>query len=100
MKLLWFISFVFLQKIAGIFREVYNADMIMEKWEYTIIFSEVKGWINKKLDPEMQNRMNILGNSGWELVSFAPMSGNNTTAWGAATSNFILVFKRRIKTNE
>lgn len=78
---------------------VYNVDTIMEKWEYAIIFSEVKGWINSKLDPETQNRMNILGNSGWELVSFTPMSGNNTTAWGAATSNFILVFKRQIKTN-
>lgn len=71
----------------------------MEKWEYKIIFSEVKGWINKKLDPAMENTMNTLGMNGWELVSFTPMSGNNTTAWGAATSNFILVFKRQIKTD-
>lgn len=71
----------------------------MEKWEYKIIFSEVKGWINKKLDPAMENTMNTLGINAWELVSFTPMSGNNTTAWGAATSNFILVFKRQIKSN-
>ena len=71
--------------------------MIMEKWEYTIIFSEVKGWINKKLDPEMQNRMNILGNSGWELVSFAPMSGNNTTAWGATDIKFYSCFQKTNK---
>lgn len=71
----------------------------MEKWEYTIIFSEVKGLINKKPDPTMQDRMNVLGENGWELVSFTPMSGNTITAFGAATSNFILVFKRQRKIN-
>lgn len=66
----------------------------MKNWEYKIVFSEVKGFIKTKLDPAMEVSMNELGGIGWELVSFAPMSGNTTTAWGAATSNFVLVFKR------
>ena len=67
----------------------------MKQWEYKIVFSEVKGWITRKPDPTLGASMNELGASGWELVSFTPMSGNTSTAWGAATSDFVLVFKRQ-----
>lgn len=74
-------------------------DVIMEKWEYKIFLTDVKGWINKKLDPKVEENMNIIGIHGWELVSIAPLAGNTTTAWGAGTGSFVLVFKRQIKTN-
>lgn len=67
----------------------------MEKWEYKIVMSELKGFIKSKLDPAMEAGMNELGGEGWELISCSPMSGNNTGAWGASTSNFVLVFKRQ-----
>jgi len=71
----------------------------MEKWEYKIIApkADFKGWINTKLDPKIEESMNILGLNGWELVGIAPFAGNTTVAWGAGTGNFILVFKRQIK---
>lgn len=69
----------------------------MSNWEYTVLFSEVKGWISKKPDPAMEEAMNELGRQGWELISCVPMSGNTTTAWGAATSDFVLVFKRSLR---
>lgn len=65
------------------------------KWEYKIVFSEVKSWLKTKPDPALESSINGLGQEGWELVSCTPMSGNNSMVWGAATSNFVLAFKRQ-----
>ena len=67
----------------------------MEKWEYKIMSPEVKGWISKKIDPKAEQILNELGNEGWELVSITPLAGNTSTAWGAGTGNFVLIFKRK-----
>ncbi len=66
----------------------------MEKWEYKIISFEVKGWINKKIDPETERALNELGSSGWELTSVAPIGGG-TGGWGAETSKFAFIVKRK-----
>ena len=66
----------------------------MEKWEYKIINIEIKGWVNKQIDPKTEQLLNELGNDGWELVSIAPIGGG-VGGWGAETSSFAFIFKRK-----
>ena len=43
---------------------------ILEKWEYTSIKTEAKGFLGGILDISyFDNELNILGEQGWELVS-------------------------------
>lgn len=63
----------------------------MEKWEYTTIKVEFKGFIGGKLDIEQFNyEMNKLGEQGWELVS-----SFTTNAGQGYSREAIAVFKRR-----
>lgn len=70
----------------------------MEQWEYKIIRLEVKdlvkGWINKKVDTGSEQLLNELGNDGWELTGIAPIGGG-TGGWGAETSSYTFIFKRK-----
>ena len=66
----------------------------MEKWEYKIITLKVEGWINKKIDSQAEKQLNELGNEGWELICNAPIGGG-TGGWGAETSGFAFIFKRK-----
>ena len=66
----------------------------MEKWEYKIISLEVKGWINRKIDPKTEQLLNELGKDGWELTGIAPIGGG-TGGWGAETSSYTFIFKRK-----
>ena len=66
----------------------------MEQWEYKIISLEVKGWINRKIDPKTEQLLNELGNDGWELTGIAPIGGG-TGGWSAETGSFALIFKRK-----
>ena len=68
----------------------------MEKWEYKIIYLQIKGFVNKKIDPEAENQLNALGNEGWELVGTAAIGGR-AGGWGAETSCFAFIFKRAIE---
>ena len=67
----------------------------MEKWEYKIITQDLKGWAVKKIDPKTEQDLNELGDKGWELVSFTPLAGRTSNAWGASTGAFVSVFKRK-----
>lgn len=64
----------------------------MEQWEYKIISPEVKGWVNKKIDPKTEQLLNELGNDGWELVSIAPLKSGG---WDTGSEKFVLIFKRK-----
>lgn len=67
----------------------------MEKWEYKIINPEVKGWVDKRIDPESEQQLNELGNQGWELVSIAHLTSGAGGGWGGDTKTFIFIFKRK-----
>ena len=67
----------------------------IERWEYKIISPEVKGLVDREVDPKTQQLLNTLGNDGWELVSMAPLAGNTVVAWGAVSVNFVFVLKRK-----
>lgn len=53
----------------------------MERWEYKSLKVETKGFLGGILDTDdFDNKLNLLGEQGWELVScFATNSGNGTT---------------------
>ena len=65
----------------------------MKKWEYKIISLEVKGWINRKIDPKTEKLLNEFGGDGWELTGIASIGGG-TGGWGAETGSFAMIFKR------
>ena len=65
----------------------------MEKWEYKMLIPEVKGFINRKLDPKINEELNTLGDNGWELISVSPLT--DVASWGSQTKSFIFIFKRK-----
>lgn len=64
------------------------------KWEYKIESFEVKGWVSRKVDPKIKQRMSELGENGWELTGVLPLGGKHG-GWGAETGSFTLIFKRQ-----
>lgn len=63
----------------------------MERWEYTSIKVETKGFMGGILDIEDFNyELNRFGEQGWELVSCLTTSSRNS-----ATKEVVAVFKRR-----
>ena len=66
----------------------------MGKWEYKIIIPEIKGWIDKKINPdELEKTLNTLGENGWELVSVSSLTGQS--GWGSETKGIYFIFKRK-----
>lgn len=67
------------------------------KWEYRTVVFEVSGWfIGGKLDGQaFNNRLNQLGEQGWELVS---VFDTNFTQGG--TRDVIAVLKRPIESEQ
>jgi len=65
------------------------------KWEYRTVVFEVPGWfIGGKLDGEKFNdRLNQLGEEGWELVSVF----DTKFAQGGGTRDVVAVLKRPMK---
>ncbi len=63
------------------------------KWEYATVTFEAKGWfLGGKLDGEQfNNRLNKLGQEGWELVSVF-----DTNMHEGVTRYVVAVFKRPI----
>lgn len=50
----------------------------MKKWEYKIINLNAKGVTNLVLSKEDENKLNELGNIGWELITATPtVNGRN-----------------------
>jgi hypothetical protein len=66
----------------------------MKKWEYQIVHSSATGFTEMKPDPKLEVAMYKLGEEGWELVSFSPVS----IGYGGTTS-FLCVFKRELVEN-
>jgi len=62
--------------------------MDQTRWEYRIINIRSE---NYRLDPAYENRLNTLGEEGWELVSITAINFKT-----GATDHIGMVFKRRI----
>lgn len=64
------------------------------KWEYTTVMFEASGWfVGGALDGEkFNNRLNQLGEEGWELVSVF-----DTNAQGGRSRDIVAVLKRPMK---
>ncbi|MCA1072746.1 DUF4177 domain-containing protein [Clostridium bowmanii] len=63
---------------------------VLDKWEYTSIKTEAKGFMGGILDiSHFDNELNSLGEQGWELVSCF-----STTQDGGKCREIIAVFKR------
>ena len=65
------------------------------KWEYMTAFFEAQGWLQGgKLDGQkFTDRINQLGQEGWELVSVF-----DTNYQGGATRDVVAVLKRPMDT--
>ncbi len=61
------------------------------KWEYTTVMFEAQGWfLGGKLNGQtFTDRLNTLGQQGWELVSVF-----DTNMWEGQTRDVIAVLKR------
>lgn len=61
------------------------------KWEYMTVFFEAHGWFQGgKLDGQnLTDRLNRLGQEGWELVS-----AFDTNVQGGGTRDVVMVLKR------
>jgi hypothetical protein len=63
------------------------------KWEYNTVMFEASGWYGGVLDGKQFNdRLNLLGADGWELVSVF-----DTNKHPGMTRDVIAVLKRPIK---
>jgi hypothetical protein len=61
------------------------------KWEYKTIKEPTTGFTGGKLDENnLDNRMNLLGGQGWELVNLF-----DTNLSQGATRDVVAVFKRQ-----
>lgn len=82
-------------KFIGKSGEIQNLEiMFWGEWEYQIVHAGTTGFTEKKPDPKLWGIMDRLGDEGWELVSFSPVS----IGYGGTTS-FICVFKREVVEN-
>ena len=64
---------------------------VLEKWEYTSIKVEAKGFMGGILDiSHFDNELNNFGEQGWELVSCF-----STAQDGGKSREIVAVFKRR-----
>ena len=60
------------------------------RWEYATLKLETEGWVGGKVDhPELVQRLNHMGELGWELVS----AFNTTQSYGASRE-IVAIFKR------
>jgi len=65
--------------------------VVLEKWEYTSIKVEPKGFMGGILDvSHFDNELNNFGEQGWELVSCF-----STAQDGGKSREIVAVFKRR-----
>jgi hypothetical protein len=63
------------------------------KWEYRTIMVEASGWVGGEIDAQkFTERLNQLGEEGWELVSVA-----SSDMKGGGTREVIAVMKRQMK---
>lgn len=64
---------------------------VLEKWEYTSIKVEAKGFMGGILDvSHFDSKLNDYGERGWELVSCF-----STVREGGSSREIVAVFKRR-----
>ena len=62
----------------------------MARWEYKTVEVKMKGWLQKKLNPdEVDETLNELGRQGWELVN-----AEGWTTMQGATCAGVYTFKR------
>ena len=64
----------------------------MEKFEYKVVVYDTKGFWGGKVEAgQLENRLNLIGNDGWELVSCT----NSNQSYGSSVS-IVCIFKRKI----
>ena len=62
----------------------------MKKFEYTLLDVPAKGWFGGKVDFEsLTQKLNELGNKGWEVVS-----STDTNLWEGASRGTLIILKR------
>lgn len=72
----------------------------MEKYIYKIVAPDLKGWPNKKIDNEGNEKLlTELGAEGWELVSVVMFTGNMGVSYGGTTSSLAYYLKKRVPTS-
>jgi len=65
----------------------------MEKFEYFTLIYNTEGIMGGKVDTsDFQNRLNVLGLEGWELVSSVSTNQGN-----GYTRSIVSIFKRKLK---
>lgn len=67
---------------------------MMKQYEYKVFTYDTKGVFGGKIDQsELESRLNMFGNDGWELVS----STSSNQSYGSSKS-LVFIFKREIPT--
>lgn len=62
----------------------------MKRFEYTLLDVPAKGWFGGKVDFEsLTQKLNELGDKGWEVVSNA-----DTNMWEGASRGMVIILKR------
>ena len=65
----------------------------MAKFEYYTMIYDTKGWTGGVVHVgDFQNRLNVLGSNGWELVN----SVSTNQSYGS-TKSIVSIFKRKIR---
>ena len=68
---------------------------MMNKYEYKVFTYDTKGVFGGKIDSrELENKLNQLGNQGWEMVS----STSSNQSYGSSRS-LVFIFKRKKNNN-
>jgi hypothetical protein len=51
------------------------------KWGYKILHTDAKGFLGSKVvdEPGLEQKLNQLGEKGWELVTVQQLTGSSTT---------------------
>ena len=63
----------------------------MERFEYKVVVYDTKGfWGGSIEDNKLENRLNLLGNDGWEMVSCTA----SNQSYGS-TKSIVCIFKRK-----
>jgi hypothetical protein len=61
------------------------------KWEYRVLKMDTTGFWGRTVDDEsLEQRMNDLGQQGWEMTRVVPLEQNETT------SAIVVFFKRQV----
>lgn len=70
----------------------------MQKWEYRVLVRHYESsgktdWADKD-KRKGEERLNAMGQEGWELVQVVPIHHAESSAWSGLTTHLQYIFKR------